>query len=275
MRDLRDKIVVITGAGSGIGRATARAFAEAGARLHVVDVDEQRIVAVAAELGGLGPGVRPPEPHVVDCADARAMAALAERIYRSDGRVDVLHSNAGVCVGGPVRELELEDWRLSLDVNVWSVIHGVHFFVPRMIEQGGGGHLVHTASMAGLVGLPLVAPYCASKFAVVGLSEALAAELAAYGICMTVVCPGAVRTNVMRDGRLRLPGRWNERIRRAFDRHSADPARLAEAIVDAVRRERSLLLWPGHMLPLWLLKRSSISLYQTTARRLTSWAVGR
>jgi short-subunit dehydrogenase len=142
-----------------------------------------------------------------------------------------------------------------------------------MIEQGGGAHLINTASMAGLVGLPLVAPYCTSKFAVVGLSEALAGELAAHRIRVTVVCPGAVRTNVMRDGRLRLPGDWGERIRHAFDRHSASPDDLADAIVEAVRRDRSLIVWPGHLLPLWLLKRTSMSLYHRTTRRLTSWAL--
>ncbi|MBW2522807.1 MAG: SDR family NAD(P)-dependent oxidoreductase [Deltaproteobacteria bacterium] len=273
MRDLHDKVVVVTGAGSGIGRATARAFAAAGARLHLVDVDESRVRTVAAEVGHGGAG-REPVAHVVDCGDAGAMRQLAEGIYAADGRVDVLHNNAGVCVGGPVQDLALDDWRWIFDVNVWGVIHGIHFFVPRMIAQGGGGHVVNTASMAGLVGLPMVAPYCASKFAVVGLSEALAAELAAHRIRVTVVCPGAVRTNVMRDGRLRLPGAWGERIRKAFDRHSASPEDLAAAIVEAVERDRSLVLWPGHMWPLWLLKRTSIPLYHRTARRLTAWALG-
>jgi len=274
MKDLRNRVVVVTGAGSGIGRATARAFARAGARLHLVDVDPARVRSAAADLAAFRPSQQAPVAHVVDCADAAGMERLAEQIYATDHRVDVLHNNAGVCVGGPVHELGLDDWRWSLDVNVWGVIHGVHYFVPRMIAQGGGAHLVNTASMAGLIGLPLVAPYCASKFAVVGLSEALAAELAPHGIRVTVVCPAAVRTNVMRDGRLRLPGNWSDRIRRAFDRHSASPDALGEAIVEAVRRDRSLVLWPGHLLPLWLLKRTSMSLYHHTTRQLTAWALG-
>lgn len=273
MKELRDKVVVVTGAGSGIGRATARAFARAGARVHLVDIDESRVRDAAAEVEAHGLPSARPRPHVVDCTDAAAVERLADEIYASAGRVDVLHNNAGVCVGGPVQDLGLADWRHSLDVNVWGVVHGIHYFVPRMIAQGGAAHIVNTASMAGLVGLPMVVPYCASKFAVVGLSEALAAELAPHGIRVTVVCPGAVRTNVMRDGRLRLPGVWSDRIRRAFDRHSADPDKLADAIVEAVRRDRSLLLWPGHMLPLWLLKRTSLSLYDRTARRLTAWAL--
>lgn len=275
MKDLRRKIVVVTGAGSGIGRATALAFARAGARLHLVDIDEARVRATADALKDQRPTPPVAAFHVVDCSDARAMDRLAARIYEVDGRVDVLHNNAGVCVGGPVQELSLDDWRWSFDVNVWGLVHGIHFFVPRMIAQGGGAHLVNTASMAGLVGLPLVAPYCASKFAAVGLSEALAAELAPHRIRVTLVCPGAVRTNVMRDGRLRLPGKWSDRIRAAFDRHSADPDELARAIVKAVERNQGLVLWPGHMLPLWLLKRTSLSLYDRTARRLTGWALSR
>lgn len=272
MGDLRDKVVVVTGAGSGIGRATAKAFARRGARLHLVDVDGERVAAVASELRKSRHRAGRVFAHEVDCRDAAAMQDLAAVVYERNGRVDVLHNNAGVCVAGPVEALELDDWRWIVDVNVWGVVHGVHAFVPRMIEQGTGGHVVNTASMAGLVGLPLVAPYCATKFAVVGLSEALAAELGVHGIRVTVVCPGAVRTNVLRDARLHLPDEWAERLRTALSRHAPSPDLLAERIVEAVRQDRSVVIAAGHLLPLWLLKRTSISLYQRTARRLTRWA---
>lgn len=270
MNDLQNKVVVITGAGSGIGLATAGAFAAAGARLHLVDIDAERLEVAAEQLSCSAPSV---VTHLVDCADGAAVEQLAESVYERDGRVDVLHNNAGVCVGGPVEQVALSDWQWIVGVNLWGVIHGVHAFVPRMIRQGGGGHLVNTASMAGLVGLPMVVPYSTTKFAIVGLSEALDAELCAHGIRVTVVCPGAVRTELMRDGRLRLPGKWADRIQRAFVRHSASPERLADQIVAAVRRERSMVISAGHMLPLWLLKRSSLSLYQRTARTLTTLAL--
>lgn len=270
MKDLRNRVVVITGAGSGIGRATAHAFAARRARLHLVDIDGERVEQVAAELSGEAPCAT---AHQVDCADAAAMQQLAQDVYEANGRVDVLHNNAGVCVGGPIEDVTLEDWRWIIDVNLWGVVHGIAAFVPRMIEQGGGGHIVNTASMAGLVGLPMVVPYCTTKFAVVGLSEALAAELAVHRIHVTTVCPASVRTDVMRAARLRLPGRWDEWIRRAFDATASRPERLAEQIVAAVRQDRSMVVRPGEMLPAWLLKRASMRLYQRTARTLTAGAL--
>lgn len=174
MKDFGGKVVVITGAASGIGRALARAFSEKGARLHLVDIDADGVKSVAAELQAAA--------HALDCTRAKAMGSLADEIFSAEGRVDVLCNNAGVVCGGPVEEIPLKDWRWSVDVNLWGVIHGIRAFVPKMIEQGGESHIVNTASMAGLVPFPFVAPYVASKFAVAGLSEALDCELAPRGI---------------------------------------------------------------------------------------------
>jgi len=268
MKNLKDKIVVISGAGSGIGLATAQAFAEKGARVHLVDIDGARLKAAADRLYGFQITT-----HLVDCRDGQKVMQLAEEIYRQDGRVDILHNNAGVCCGGPVHEISLEDWRWSVDVNLWGTIHGIRAFVPRMIEQGGPAHIINTASMAGLVGLPYVAPYCATKFAVVGLSESLAAELAAYDIRVTTVCPGAVATNVLKDGRVNLPGQWLSRIQRAVDRFGSDPEAVAADILAAVRSGQSLKITAaGSMLPLWILKRASQSVYDRINRLATKFA---
>jgi len=273
MKNLRDKVVVITGAGSGIGRATAHAFAHRGARVHLVDVDRARVEQVEAELRATRPSVAAVVAHVVDCTDGAAVEQLARHIFETEGRVDVLHNNAGVCLGGPVDRIGIDDWKWIVDVNLWGVVHGIHAFLPGMIAQGGGGHIVNTASMAGLVGLPMVVPYCTTKFAIVGLSEALASEIGVHGIHVTTVCPASVRTGIFRSARIELPGQWLGRLSAALDRYAPRPEKLAEQIVEAVRRDRSLVIRAGELLPLWLLKRTSIRLYNRITRVLVARAL--
>lgn len=269
LKDLRDAVVVITGAGSGIGRATALAFAREGARLHLADLDGVAAEDTAREIRDMGAQAT---AHQVDCTDAEDVRRLADTVYAAEGRVDVLHNNAGVCCGGPVEQISLADWHWTVDVNLWGVVHGVHAFLPRMIEQGSG-HIVNTASMAGLVGLPMVAPYCASKFAVVGLSEALNAELAAHGIHVTVVCPGATRTKVLENARLGLPVGVNEKLIGALGSHARGPEHIAALVVEAVRTRRSFVVSGMEMVPLWLLRRVSVRLYHRLSRTLTRLAV--
>jgi NAD(P)-dependent dehydrogenase (short-subunit alcohol dehydrogenase family) len=266
MKDFDGKVVVITGAASGIGRAVARAFYEKGARLHLVDIDPERVESLAAELNATA--------HVVDCSKAKAVETLAAKVFAAEGRVDVLCNNAGVVCGGPVEEIPLSDWRWAIDVNLWGVIHGVRSFVPRMLEQGSESHIVNTASMAGLVPFPFVAPYVASKSAVAGLSEALDCELAARGIRVTALCPGAVKTNVMKAGRLRLPGTWTERITGLVDRRGATPEQAARDVLAAVRKKRPLQISGAtSMFPLWILKRISQPAYHHLARFLAGRAL--
>ncbi len=167
MKDFKDKIVVITGAGSGIGKATAQAFAREGARLHIADIVEERIKGAAEEINNSGGTAY---PYVVDCADRRAMEQFAEDVYNAAGRVDILHNNAGVGVGCMVDKLTLEDWERIINVNLWGVIYGVHFFLPRMIAEGGDGHVVITSSAAGLTAPPTLGAYSTTKFALVGLA---------------------------------------------------------------------------------------------------------
>lgn len=272
MRAFRDKTVVVTGAASGIGRATALEFARRGANVVLCDLDQGRLAGVQAELDAAH--LRG-ESHPLDCTQAEAVEALAAELWQRHGRVHILHNNAGVMHAGPVERISLEDWRWVLDSNLWSVIHGVRAFVPRMIAAGGG-QLVNTASMAGLVGLPQISAYCASKAAVVGLSEALAIELGAHNIQVTLVCPGAVRTRIVEDGRLDLPGGLGPKVGRLIERCGASPEEVGREIVEAVRRRRFLCA-PGSrdMMPLWLLKRGSTWLYTSLLRSLTTLAVRR
>ena len=259
----KDRVVVITGAGSGIGRATAHAFARQGARLHLVDIHRGRVEGAAAEVRLLCPEAH---THVVDVRDAAAMEQLAQAVYARHARVDVLLNNAGVGHSALVQETSLDDWRWVLEVNLWGVIHGVHAFVPRLIDQGGRAHIVNTASLAGLIGLPSMAPYCASKFAVVGMSEALGAELAPFGIRVTAICPGVISTDIIRSGR--LEGAVGERKRQVmsfYEKRGIPPERVARDILRAVRSNAPLATTLGASYPALLLRRLSPRLYRATA----------
>jgi NAD(P)-dependent dehydrogenase (short-subunit alcohol dehydrogenase family) len=271
MGSLDGKVVVITGAGSGIGHATALLLAEKGAKIHAVDVDPGLTQGVAAAIRSAG-GVA--EPHVVDCADAAAVEQLSAAVIEGDGHVDVLINNAGICVAGPVERLGLEAWRQAIAVNLLGVVHGVHFFAPQMIDQGEG-LIVNVASAAGLVGFPFVSPYAASKFAVLGLSESLDAELASRGVKVSTICPGAVRTGILANGRLDLPGTWMDKVQRFFDRNAVSPELIARDIMAVIERPQGLKVRIGSaMRAAWMLKRLSPLLYRLAARMITRRALG-
>lgn len=193
MEDFRSRVAVVTGGGSGIGAAMARAFAAEGAMIVLADVDTDAMDSVAAEIraaGGEAMAVRTDVTHVGD------VEALEQRTIERFGAVHVVCNNAGVGVFGPLAAATHRDWQWVLSVNLWGVIHGIEVFLPRLLAQNAGGHIVNTASMAGLAGMPGLGVYCASKFAVVGLTEALHRELAGTGIGASVLCPMIVNTAI-------------------------------------------------------------------------------
>lgn len=181
---------MVTGGASGIGRAIAMALRTEGARVVIADIEEPALLLTADEVGAT--------PIRTDVADPNSVAALAQQVVERFGTVDVVCNNAGVGAVGGISELTLGDWRWMIDVNLWGVIHGIHSFLPILRANADGGHIVNTASMAGLVGAVGLGSYSAAKFAVVGLSEVLAEELADEGskIGVTILCPGTTRTNI-------------------------------------------------------------------------------
>jgi NAD(P)-dependent dehydrogenase (short-subunit alcohol dehydrogenase family) len=189
----RDRTAVITGGAAGFGAGIARATAARGAHLVLADVDEQALAATARQLEAEGAMVLPGR---TDVGERAQVEALAEAAWKRFGGVHIVCNNAGVGVFGEIAQARHSDWEYTMRVNFWGVAHGVEVFTPRLIAQRAGGHIVNTASMAGLVGMQWLGIYCASKFAVVGLSEALARELKPHRIGVSVLCPMIVDTQI-------------------------------------------------------------------------------
>ncbi|NJM51571.1 MAG: SDR family NAD(P)-dependent oxidoreductase [Sphingomonadales bacterium] len=188
-------VIFITGGASGIGFAIAEAMAEKGAKLMLADLSQNKLDEAAAALSAKGADVA---TVVCDVADEGQMRSAADATINRFGKVHIVVNNAGVALGGRTGEIALRDWRWIMDINVMGVVHGTEIFTPLIRSHGEGGHIVNTASMAGHVASAAMAPYHASKFAVVGYSEALQPELAPDNIGVSVLCPAWVKTNIHR-----------------------------------------------------------------------------
>ncbi|WP_330437549.1 SDR family oxidoreductase [Streptomyces griseoaurantiacus] len=238
------RLVLVTGAAAGIGRATALAFAEAGARVIAVDRNGEG-AARTAELARRA-GAPEARAEVVDVGDGRAMEKLAERVAATDGVVDVLVNNAGIGFAGAFLDTTAEDWRRVLDVNLWGVLHGCRLFGRQMAERGEGGHLVNVASAAAYLPSRALSAYGTSKAAVLMLSECLRAELAGRGIGVSAVCPGFVHTDITSTARFagtdaREEQRRRERARRLYGLRGYPPEKVAAAVLRAVAEDRALV----------------------------------
>jgi NAD(P)-dependent dehydrogenase (short-subunit alcohol dehydrogenase family) len=200
MRELAGKTAFVTGGASGIGFALGRAFAEAGMKVMLADIETDALAAAVRSLHDVGPDIR---GVICDVADPTSVERAAKAAYDAFGKVHVVCNNAGVAAAGGIDNISLDNWRWVLDVNLFGVLYGIRTFLPHIREHGEGGHFVNTASMAGMNGGLGFSPYVASKFAVVGMSEGLATQLKPHGIGVTVLCPGFVRTRIGESGRNR------------------------------------------------------------------------
>lgn len=270
--NLRGRTVLVTGAGSGIGRELALLAARRGANLVVCDVDEPGLAEVESAVRDRGPGVL---ARQVDVASREQMRDFADAVHAEAGPVDLLVNNAGVGLGAGFLDTELEDWDWILGVNVLGVVHGCHFFVPRMVERGAGGHVVNLSSMAGFFATPSLSAYSATKFAVLGFSEALREELRPHGIGVTAICPGLINTPITRTARARgslADPAARERAVALYARRGYGPDRVARNILRAVERDRTVVPVAAEAWIAYALKRVSPRLAGWAARRLAAAA---
>jgi NAD(P)-dependent dehydrogenase (short-subunit alcohol dehydrogenase family) len=247
MREFAGKTAFVTGGASGIGFALGRAFAEAGMKVMLADIETDALAAAVKSLHNVGPGVR---GVLCDVADPSSVDRAAEASYDAFGNVHVVCNNAGVAAAGGIDNISLDNWRWVLDVNLMGVLHGIRSFLPHIRAHGEGGHIVNTASMAGMINGMGFSPYAASKFAVVAMSEGLAAQLKPLGIGVSVLCPSFVRTGIGESGRNR-PQRYGPAptldpaspaaaiIAEIATRIQAglDPAAAAACVLDAIRND--------------------------------------
>ncbi len=255
MKEFQGKVAVVTGAASGIGRALAERCAKEEMKVVLADIEEQALMQASRDLAAQGAQVL---AVPTDVSQAGEVETLARKAFETYSAVHLLFNNAGVGAGKSAWESSLADWEWVLGVNLWGVIHGIHFFVPRMLEQRSEGHIVNTASMAGLTYGPGQSIYKVSKHGVVSLSETLYYELALRGASLkvSVLCPGLVSTNIL-DAQRNRPARLQDasveeplspqaeavvqRFQQAV-REAMPPGQVADIVFEAIREERFYIL---------------------------------
>jgi len=260
IKDLRNKVTVITGAGSGIGRLTALAFARKGADLVISDLNEERLAEVAKEIQALGARVL---TYKLDVSKREEMEEFAKFVIRERGHVDILHNNAGVSVGGTVADSSIENWEWIFKINFWGVLYGIKAFLPYMIERRYG-HIVITASLFGLVGIPGTPAYNCTKYAVAGLGETLRVEVRKYNIGVSTICPSWMKTRIAVDGRMQLGTNAmvnRDNVVKAYEKYAWPPEWAAKAVIKAVRRDKSIVPVGPDAWFLWFTKRFSQTIY--------------
>lgn len=266
------KKALVTGAASGIGRATAMVMAGRGARLFITDINAEGLEETRREIEEAGGEVCLARP--LDVSDYQAMRELAEEIHAGFGPLDILANIAGVALFSQVEDMTHEQWERVVNVNLWGPYHAIECFVPEMVRAGRGGHLLTVSSTAGIIGLPWHVAYAGTKHALVGSSEVLRYDLRKHGIGVSVVLPGAVNTGLVRTVVINADVDACERGRRLFTRHAMAPEKVAELIVRAIERNEFMVITSADIKLLYLLKRVFPPAYDLVMRFMT-WFVDR
>jgi len=246
---------IITGGASGIGRALGEALASRGCEVVLADLQIELAREAASQIVATGGRARAVELNVVDYD---AFKKVVDDTVAQSGRLDFLFNNAGIGVGGPVERLDVKHWHHILDVNIRGVVHGSHAAYPIMAEQGFG-HIINTASMAGLMPTPGMVPYGVTKYAVVGLSHSWRIEAAMKGVRVSALCPGAIRTPILMTGgkfgtlRLEVP---KEKMEATWEQvKPMDPAKFAGQVLRRVAKNKATIIVPTWWRAMWWLNR--------------------
>ena len=269
MRDLAGKTAFVTGGASGIGLAMGRAFAEAGMRVMLADIEAKPLEQAIEAFQGNPPEVRGVVCDVRDYAEVERAARMTVDAF---GKVHIVCNNAGVTGGAGTENISLQDWQWVIDINLIGVVHGVKAFLPLLKTHGEGGHIVNTASMAGFLSDTGFGAYTASKFAVVGISEALSTELEPQGIGVSILCPGWVATRIS-ESRRNWPHEYGVPPPRGplaerfadFVRNGMAPSDVAALVLTAVQNNELYIFTHPDMRP-WLEKR--VDRFLTAYRKL-------
>lgn len=274
VRDLRGKRCLITGAASGIGRATALLVASRDGGLFLTDIDGERLEGTVEEVRRAGGTVA--YAKTADIADHDAIVAMAAEIHAEHDSMDVVMNVAGVSTWGSIDRLEHHHWRKMVEINLMGPIGVLECFVPPMIESGRGGHIVNVSSAAGLFGLPWHAAYSASKFGLRGVSEVLRFDLRRHDIGVSLVCPGAVKTPLMDSVELVGVDRESRRIKKLVERfgeHAVSPERVAEKIVKGVEKNRYMVFTSADIRFGYWVQRKFAPPYELTMRLMNDQLV--
>lgn len=262
MKNLKGAVVAITGASSGIGRATAILLASKGANVAISDVNEAALEATAAECRAKGVKVTTAK---VDVASREQVYAWAERVAADHGKVNVVVNNAGVALGATVEAMKYEDFEWLMGINFWGVVYGTKAFLPHL-RKAGEGHIVNISSVFGLIGVPTQSAYNAAKFAVKGFTESLREELAIDGANIGVTCvhPGGIKTNIAAAARMtETPGWSSEGDKKQFEKaFRTTPEEAAATIVRAIEKNQRRLLIGSDAYAIDLMQRVMPELYQ-------------
>ncbi len=263
------KRVLLTGAASGIGRATALKLAELGAELYLTDRDAEGLDIVVADAEALGATVA--AHRALDVSDFDAVSAFADDVHAANGALDIVMNIAGISAWGTVSTLSHQHWKSMIDVNLMGPIHVIETFLPPMVAAGRGGHLVNVSSAAGIVALPWHAAYSASKYGLRGLSEVLRFDLARHRIGVSVVVPGAVKTGLVQTVQIAGVDREDPRVAKWVDRfagHAVSPEHAADKILAGVQRNRFLIYTSADIRALYAFKRVAWWPYSVAMRQV-------
>jgi NAD(P)-dependent dehydrogenase (short-subunit alcohol dehydrogenase family) len=274
IKSVRGKRCLITGAASGIGRATALVAAARGAELVLTDIDAKGLTSAEQEITAAGGTVL--HAGAADVADHAAVVALAEEVHGAHGSMDVIMNVAGVSAWGAIERLEHHHWQRMIDINLMGPIHVLECFAGPVVEAGRGGHIVNVSSAAGLFGLPWHAAYSASKFGLRGISEVLRFDLRRHGIGVSLVCPGAVKTPLV--GTVEIVGvdRTSPRIAKLvarFERHAVSPEHVAAKILTGIEKNQYMVFTSRDIRVGYFFQRKLAFPYELAMRRLNDHLV--